>query len=187
MTKIADIKLDMEYKTQGRATNAAAAKQNATLRRHEVRPNDNGTYSIWDCGPLPHLGESKPETETTDENAEKAPKSVVAKKYRPRYGRDQNNGDMVARAMLKHTVVIEKSKHLLQIEKVAEVAKQNGLDMSRWDHLNTGMQRMNLANRLRQMLKDGVDVTIGKTKIRSDAFLAELAARMGDGEEGEDE
>jgi hypothetical protein len=33
------------------------------------------------------------------------------------------------------------------------VATENGIDGSRWDHLNFGMQRMNLGNVLRGMVK----------------------------------
>lgn len=186
MTTNADIKLETVYKTRGRAMNAAVAKQNATLRRHDVRENKDGTFSIWDCGPLPSFGgdTKAPTAEEAAAEAEKKKASVVAKKYRPRYGKDQNNGDLVARAMLRHTVVIEKSKHLLQMDKVREVAAQNNLSMERWEHLNSGMQRMNLSNKLRQMLKDGVDVVIGKTKIRSETFMRHLEER---GEEGEEE
>lgn len=42
-----------------------------------------------------------------------------------------------------------------------DVCIENGIDPDRWSHLNFGMQRMNLGNVLRGMIKKGKSVEIG--------------------------
>ena len=64
--------------------------------------------------------------------------SVVPAEYKERYGKDGNCGDEVAQALAG-----------IKGEALAEVATRNGIDFKRWEHLNPGMQRMNLGNMLR--------------------------------------
>jgi hypothetical protein len=50
------------------------------------------------------------------------------------------------------------------------VAKINGIDHSVYDHLNNGMRRMNIGNRLRGKLRRGEDVIIGDETIKAEEY-----------------
>jgi hypothetical protein len=76
------------------------------------------------------------------------------KKYAKKYGKDGHNGDPIAVALAG-----------ISIEQLPDVAVKNGLDFSKWAHLNKGMQRMNLGNKLRGMHNQGKAVTIGNEEI----------------------
>lgn len=84
-----------------------------------------------------------------DVSAEDEKKSSL-KNLSKKYGKTGNNGDDIAIAL----------KSVL-FEQLPDVAKKNGLDFTKWSHLNKGMQRMNLGNSLRSMWKSGEDVKIG--------------------------
>jgi hypothetical protein len=78
-------------------------------------------------------------------------------KYREKYAaHDGSTGDVLAVALKKVTSRDGKT----DLAALREVAVANGVDLDRWAHLNLGMQRMNLGNRLRGMAKRGI-VTIG--------------------------
>ncbi len=76
-------------------------------------------------------------------NAKLATKSVISADRKRAYGKDQSNGDLVATSL--------KGVPLTELRSVAEKA---GIEW-RWDHLNPGMQRMNVGNRIRAVLKAG--------------------------------
>ena len=95
------------------------------------------------------------------ESQDSEKKKLVDPKYFEKYGKEKNNGDQVAVALAAH--VTEGGK--IDQDKLWDVAKTNGIDMDRYAHLNIGMQRMNVGNRLRGMVNKGIDVKIGKTKI----------------------
>jgi hypothetical protein len=78
--------------------------------------------------------------------------SVIDPITKAAYGKAANCGDQVA-VLLKDAVIDNDS---LKKEAIA-----NGIDASRWDHLNFGMQRMNLGNVLRGMANTEKPVTIG--------------------------
>tara|TARA_R110000787_G_scaffold59086_1_gene133997 strand:- start:325 stop:813 length:489 start_codon:yes stop_codon:yes gene_type:complete len=85
---------------------------------------------------------------------------VMAEYYRDKYNqKDGQCGDIVSKAMagLEHTVV-------------CNVAKINGIDHSVYDHLNNGMRRMNIGNRLRGKLRRGEDVIIGDETIKAEEY-----------------
>jgi len=80
------------------------------------------------------------------------PKSVVPKSYKQQYGKTQNCGDEVAQSLSGHP-------H----SAIVTVGTINGIDVEkRWGHLNPGMQRMNLGNVLRAMVKLGGKVKLPK-------------------------
>ena len=54
----------------------------------------------------------------------------------------------------------------VDLSAVEKVAKDNGIDLSIWDHLNLGMVRMNMGNVLRTKIRKGEEVVIGKKKIK---------------------
>ena len=55
---------------------------------------------------------------------------------------------------------IEGDDGLIDVNKLAAVAAENGLDFSKWQHLNVGQKRMNAGNILRARLKRGEPVTL---------------------------
>ena len=79
------------------------------------------------------------------------PSSVVPPKYKQRYGTKANCGDELANA-------------LDGIDPASDVwprlAADNGIDWSRWSHLNNGMRRMNLGNVLRNLAKKGTRLNL---------------------------
>lgn len=75
--------------------------------------------------------------------------SVVRESYKLRYGPDQNCGDEIA-ALLLNT-------------DYEQVARQNGIDLSRWEGKNPGMIRMNLGNVVRGRIRRGERTVIGDT------------------------
>jgi hypothetical protein len=108
-----------------------------------------------------------PATETEEK------KDAIGAGYREKYGKTGHCGDDIASA-LKDYVTDEKGK--IDQDKLWDVAKANGIDMNKYAHLNIGMQRMNLGNRLRGMHNKGLEVKIGKTKIAGAAQEEKKAA-----------
>jgi len=68
--------------------------------------------------------------------------SKVHQKYKARYGKPQNCGDDLAVTMKE-----------IDPEQLPSIATENGIDFGRWSHLNPGMQRMNLGNVIRGLIK----------------------------------
>jgi hypothetical protein len=87
--------------------------------------------------------------------AAKAKKSVVPSKYKARYaqaGHAGTCGDELA-SWLTSATMTPTGVDLVALRSIASL---NGIDAeARWGHLNPGMQRMNLGNVLRQMVKTG--------------------------------
>lgn len=73
-------------------------------------------------------------------------RSAVPDQYKKAYGKEQNCGDEIA-AILKDA-------------DVESVARQNGIDLERWQGRNAGMVRMNLGNVLRGRMRRGDHVVI---------------------------
>ena len=102
-------------------------------------------------------------TATTDAPAtpKKQSKSKVPTKYRKRYANYNGTcGDQLS------AILAEAKKADLS---VVEIGEANGVDvLGRWGGRNVGMQRMNLSNVLRGMVRRGEAVTIGDTVIPGD-------------------
>jgi len=76
--------------------------------------------------------------------------SVIAKETKKAYGKTQSCGDDIAKALTaKINAAKDKGKEF------ASICSANGIDAGRWEHLNFGMQRMNLGNKLRAIAKSG--------------------------------
>lgn len=88
--------------------------------------------------------------------------SVVPAHYKKDYGPTQSCNDEVA-AFMKSATTDEKGK--ADREALKRIARANGIDFARWDHLNVGMFRMNLSNVLRGKLKRNEQITIGDHKL----------------------
>lgn len=77
-----------------------------------------------------------------------------------------NNGDDVAAAMLG-----------LSDAELSALAKENGIDYSRWSHLNPGMRRMNLGNMLRRLNKKHSENSAENKAVTFFGLSPELAAK----------
>jgi hypothetical protein len=105
------------------------------------------------------------EAETAAPTEETGKKKIGAE-YRKKYGKAGHNGDVLGEALKSYL----KSKDGIDEDKLNEVARLNGIDMSKYSERNIGMKRMILGNLLRSLVaggkkRDGIDVYIGDTKI----------------------
>ena len=114
--------------------------------------------------------DDKPEGAEDDKPEAEEGKNIIGSKYRDAYGKDGHNGDDIAKA-LKAYLVDDKNK--IDLEKMAEVAEANGVDMTKYANLNIGLQRMNLGNRLRGINGKGNDVVIGTDTFKPKAKAEE--------------
>lgn len=113
------------------------------------------------------------DNETTEEDDAPKTGNVVDTKYRDKYGTDGHNGDDIAR-YLKDVCGDDKGK--IDPDALDEVGNANGIDMAKYAHLNIGMQRMTLSNRLRGLHNRGDDVVIGDRTVKGDKEGAAKAA-----------
>ena len=81
-----------------------------------------------------------------DEAADLASKSVIPPKKKKAYGPTQSCQDNISKLMKTATAAG------ITLE---DIANFNQLDIGRWSHLNAGMQRMNLGNAIRGLIKRG--------------------------------
>jgi hypothetical protein len=93
-------------------------------------------------------------------------KKKIGEKYRKLYGKEGHNGDVLGAALKEYV----KSKDGVDEDRLNEVAKQNGLDLSKYSERNIGMKRMILGNLLRSLnaggkKRDGVAVWIGDVQV----------------------
>jgi hypothetical protein len=104
----------------------------------------------------------------------KTPRSVVPGRYKKRYAATRNTcGDPLAIAFKDYTFDVDgDGRDSVDMAKVHEVAKANGIDTTAYASLNNGMVRMNVANRLRGMLKHGKTVTIGSQTLQPKVAVA---------------
>lgn len=103
------------------------------------------------------------QVEQADADGQKLPHSVVPVKYKKAYAATDNTcGDELALYLKKYTTIENKvGRDTMDTAKLAEVAKANDQPIV---GVNAGLQRMNLSNRLRGMLKHGQTVTVGGRK-----------------------
>ena len=85
-------------------------------------------------------------------------KSVIDPKIKKAYGKSQSCNDDIAKKLKVHFSNAEDDNDRNRL--FAMMCDENGIDGTRWGHLNFGMQRMNLGNVLRGMAKRGEQVNI---------------------------
>lgn len=87
-----------------------------------------------------------------DEEEEDEGRSVVKRQYKQRYRPFKDTcGDEVSKLISDH--VFDDDKKQIDPVKLKRFAQANGVWDSRYDHLNVGMQRMNVANKLRGRIR----------------------------------
>jgi len=101
--------------------------------------------------------------------------NVVPKKYKDKYGKNQNCGDPIAQAITAGVMTMVeygtkrdgtgKLKKSVNPDSLTEVQEANDIDGQRWAHLNPGMQVMNTSNVLRGKFWRGEAVTVFKLKL----------------------
>jgi hypothetical protein len=77
--------------------------------------------------------------------------SIVRAEYRERY-EDGSCGDDLAAKLRKHTLGADGKTDVAKLKALAEA---NNAWRSEYSSLNAGMQRMNIGNRLRKIVRDG--------------------------------
>lgn len=104
------------------------------------------------------------ELDATDEDEEPEGGNIVPIKYRLRYGSEQHCGDQMAQ-VLKQAVTAQdaEGKDFCSEPVLIQIADQNGVDYTKWAHLNIGQRRMNLGNVLRGKLNRGQEVRVLET------------------------
>lgn len=82
--------------------------------------------------------------------------SLIPSHYKEKYGATQTCGDELASVFAESVT----GKNGLDLEALAKVQRDNGIDPSRWSSLNPGQQRMNTGNVLRGKIRRGEHVVI---------------------------
>ena len=95
-------------------------------------------------------------------------RQIIPAKYRELYAQNNDRcgddmSEILAAELVSHD---EKGRPVLNTGAYQQVADDNGVDTSRWNHLNNGMRRMNLGNVLRGMVNKGTDIKIGTHTIK---------------------
>lgn len=93
-------------------------------------------------------------------------KSIVPVRFKQAYAEhDGTNGDKVAYAVTAAiTTTNDDGRTVLSDKLLRDLAEANGIDYSKYAHLNMGQRSMNVRNRLRGILKSGKTITVGKAK-----------------------
>ena len=137
---------DTEAKIQWVVENGIKSKRGASTL-FKKQPDRMPTPTLEELG----IDEELVLDDEAEDDEAAVPSSVVPPKYKQRYGTKANCGDELANA-------------LDGIDPASDVwprlAADNGIDWSRWSHLNNGMRRMNLGNVLRNMAKKGTRLNL---------------------------
>ena len=106
----------------------------------------------------------------------KTPRSVVPGRYKVAYAAHDNTcGDEIGIVLKEFTFKQDgEGRDSIDLALLRQVADDNGLYW-KWAHLNNGMQRMNLSNKLRGMHRHGKDVRIGERTIKGAIVVKEFA------------
>jgi len=86
--------------------------------------------------------------------------TAVRPEYRSRYNVDRDNKTPSGKPSIGVDDPICDSLKGANVDVLEAICQENGLEYSKWEHLNPGMQRMCLGNRLRGMARKGERVVI---------------------------
>lgn len=107
-----------------------------------------------------------PIEEIVEQDGEPASRSVVPPKFRKRYApNNDSNGDSFSQELRDYLEVEilgqdgELRGHGIDTAKLRRLAEANGCWKPEYEHLNAGMQRMNVGNRLRAKVRRGEAVS----------------------------
>ena len=93
--------------------------------------------------------------------------SVVPQTYKTKYratSGEHRCGDKLS-DLLKAATLNDEGKS--DLKKIRAVAKENGLSVDKWLHLNPGMIRMNMGNVLRGMIRSEGSVKVGGKAVKT--------------------
>jgi hypothetical protein len=109
-----------------------------------------------------------------EDDEEATPSSVVRETYKKVYaerkaqgGSGQGCADGVDQWM-SGTFMSKmggKGRAALDVQALLAFATDNGIDWSKWAHVNNGMKRMNIAKKVRSLIASGTDIRHGKKVI----------------------
>ncbi len=106
-------------------------------------------------------GEDHPDDEAAGEDDEEPePKSVVKPKYKKAYQPHQHRcgDDLASRITAYVTYPLKGKKTRIDLGKLQSLAEANGAWQDRYATINPGMRRMNIANRLRALERQGKEI-----------------------------
>lgn len=117
----------------------------------------------------------EPVEDASEGEEERTRESKVAEPYKKHYsdlraegGSGQGCNDLIDRWMVNtfsHFIGNRKSRPVLDMPGLQAFAIENGIEISHWMKLNNGMQRMNIAKRVRYLLANGTDIVHGGKKV----------------------
>jgi len=109
----------------------------------------------------------KPHQPSTIAPTEQNPaKSIVPVTFKKAYAAHNDTCGRPLNLTLKEYTTTKNAdgRDALDIEKLRQVAADNGIDYTIYEHLNNGQKRMNVGNKLAGLVKQGKTVIIGKRK-----------------------
>jgi hypothetical protein len=110
------------------------------------------------------------DVEALEDEEEARPNSVVRETYKQIYadrkaigGSGQGCADGVDQWMtaMFMTRLGGKGRPSLHVEALLQFASENGIDWTKWAHVNNGMKRMNIAKKVRALITNGHDIRHG--------------------------
>ena len=168
-----------EVKSDKPAPQSKKAKRQAKAEARKAKSGEQAAAKLVALLPA-QSAQSAPVAETApivpDVERVKVPRSVVPGKYKTAYAAHDNTcGDEIGIVLKEHTFRQDgEGRDSIDLALLRQVADDNGLDW-KWAHLNNGMQRMNLSNKLRGMHRHGKDVRIGEKTIKGAVVVKEFA------------
>ena len=153
-----------EVKSDKPAPQSKKAKRQAKAEARKAKSGEQAAAKLVALLPV-QSAQSAPIV--PDVERVKVPRSVVPGKYKTAYAAHDNTcGDEIGIVLKEHTFRQDgEGRDSIDLAALRQVADDNGLDW-KWAHLNNGMQRMNLSNKLRGMHRHGKDVQIGEKTIK---------------------
>lgn len=154
MTTKIEASLQKVYKTGGRAENVA---RSLGPNFKVVRGANGVGFRIIKTKPQgvePATPPSGEELELPSKVSAKG--SIIPNRFREKYGKVDMCGDDLSNELMSQTMLMDGHMSLEALEATGEA---NNINVAtRWGHLNTGMQRMNLGNMLRKLMRSGLPV-----------------------------
>jgi len=116
-----------------------------------------------DASPTPIVVASEtPAVDTAPDTPRVIKGSIIKTKYKQQYKANGGNcGDTVAEELAEYVTVVENKRPRLDLDRLRQVAKDNGLWKDSYSALNPGQMRMTVGNRLRVKYQSGAQIVIG--------------------------
>lgn len=99
--------------------------------------------------------------------------SIVPARFKQAYAEhDDTNGSKLAVALKEATSTTNKEgRPCLDVDRLFQIAKANGVDTKPYAKMNNGQKRMNIGNKLRGLVLAGETVKIGSARFEGNATI----------------